>query len=115
MTTWKSARVPRRDKCNAAAGFSSVEVHPIVNFSNVLRSAFTNKDPKSKKRQSSHQCHFALLGSASVKATGKTFVKLTPVVNVTLKVWKIVIFNGKYHIREARKGPEKCYDYLSGP
>jgi len=40
-------------------------------------------DPKSAKRQSSHQCLFALLGSAGVKAAGKTLVKSTQLVNLT--------------------------------
>jgi hypothetical protein len=31
-----------------------------------------------KKRQSSQQCHLALLGPTSVKAVSKTLVKLTP-------------------------------------
>jgi len=34
-----------------------------VNLTNVLRAAFTRTVPKSTKRQSSHQCLFALLGS----------------------------------------------------
>jgi len=35
-------------------------------------------DSKSAKRQSNHQCLFALLESACTKAAGKTLVKLTP-------------------------------------
>jgi len=31
-----------------------------------------------KKRQSSQQCHLALLGPMSVKAAHKMFIKLTP-------------------------------------
>jgi len=39
--------------------------------------------PKEQKRLSSHQCLFALLGSASAKAVCKTLVKLTPGVDLT--------------------------------
>jgi len=35
-------------------------------------------DPKSAKRQLSHQCLFTLLGSAQVKVARKALVKLTP-------------------------------------
>jgi hypothetical protein len=38
----------------------------VVNFTNVLHAAFTCKDPKSVKIQSSCQYLFALLGSARV-------------------------------------------------
>jgi len=34
--------------------------------------------PKAPKIQSSHQCLFALLGSADANAAHKTLVKLTP-------------------------------------
>ncbi len=40
-----------------------------------------SKDPKSEKRQSSYQCLFLLLGSASAKAARKTLMRLTPVLN----------------------------------
>jgi len=43
--------------------------------------AFTHADPKSAKRQSSYQCLFALLGSASTKVAHKMLVELTPGVN----------------------------------
>jgi hypothetical protein len=42
-----------------------------------LCATFTCADHKSSKRQSSYQCHFALLGSASIKAVWKMLVKLT--------------------------------------
>jgi len=41
------------------------------------RAAFMPADPKSAKRQSSHQCLFALLGSMRAKAACKMLVKLT--------------------------------------
>jgi len=47
-----------------------------VNFINVLRAAFTRPDPKWAKRQSSHQCLFALLGPTRVKASCKMLMKL---------------------------------------
>jgi len=40
-------------------------------------------DSKSTKRQSRHQCLFALLGSLQAKAAHKTLGKLTPRVNFT--------------------------------
>jgi len=40
--------------------------------------AFTSKDPKSIKIQSSCQYHFALLGSTNVKTARKMLLKLTP-------------------------------------
>ncbi len=49
-----------------------------VNFINVLRSVCMSREPKSAKRQPSHQCLFALLGFTHVKADRKTLVKLTP-------------------------------------
>jgi hypothetical protein len=45
---------------------------------NTLCAAFTRKDPKIVKIQSSYQYLFALLGSASVKALHKMLMKLTP-------------------------------------
>jgi hypothetical protein len=39
-----------------------------VNFINFLRAAFTRSYPKWAKKQSSHQCLFALLGSIRAKA-----------------------------------------------
>ncbi len=38
-----------------------------VNFTNILRAAFAHTDPKSVKRQSSHQYFSVLIGSAWVK------------------------------------------------
>jgi hypothetical protein len=44
--------------------------------------SFTHIDiPNAQKRQSSQQCHLALLGSTSLKAASKTLVKLTPVLS----------------------------------
>jgi len=48
-----------------------------LDFTNALYAALMHTDPKSAKRQSSHQCLFALLGSASVKAAHKLMMKLT--------------------------------------
>jgi len=44
---------------------------------------FLKKISNAKKRQSSHQCLFARLGSACAKAARKMLVKLTPGVNFT--------------------------------
>jgi len=57
--------------------------HPWVHFTNILREAFTFKDHKSSKRQSSHWCLIALFGSEPAKAAHKTLVKLTPCVDYT--------------------------------
>jgi len=62
-----------------------------VNFTNVSRAAFTSADPKSEKKQSSHQCLFVLTRSAGAKAALKTLVKSTP--NGVLKML-ITQFNG---------------------
>jgi len=40
--------------------------------------SFTCEDPKSAKRQSSHQCLFALLETTCAKIASKTLVKSTP-------------------------------------
>jgi len=44
-----------------------------------LREAFTLRNPKSTKRQLSHQCICVLMGSTHAKAAHKTLMKLTPV------------------------------------
>jgi len=59
-----------------------VKLKSSVNFTNILLAAFKCKDPKSAKRQSSHQCRLALLGSLRVKAVHKMLVKLK-------SVWRI--------------------------
>jgi len=43
-----------------------------------LHAAFMIEDPKSSKRQSSYQCLFALLGSASAKDASKMLMISTP-------------------------------------
>ena len=53
---------------------------PGVNFTNVLRVAFTPADLKSAIKLHNMTVFFALLGSVGVKATRRTLVKLTPVV-----------------------------------
>jgi len=57
-----------------------MKLTPGDDFTNILRSAFTRATftiPKVQKIQSSHQCLFALLGSALVKAEHKMLVKMT--------------------------------------
>ncbi len=50
-----------------------------VNFINLpTRSFYWRRSQKHHKRQSSHQCLFAFLGSARAKAVHKTLVKLSP-------------------------------------
>jgi len=49
-----------------------------VDFTHILRAAFTHADPKSTKIQSSHPCLFSLLGSVHIKAACKMLVKSTP-------------------------------------
>ncbi len=49
-----------------------------VDFTKVLRAAFTCEDPKTTKRQLSHQCLYALMGSLREKAACETPLKSTP-------------------------------------
>jgi hypothetical protein len=49
-----------------------------VDFNNVLRAAFTNEDPRSKKKTVKLSGFFTLLGSAFLPADNKMLVKLTP-------------------------------------
>jgi len=49
-----------------------------VNFTNVLRAAFTLKDPKSAKKTVKLSSFFALLGSALVKAARKHVDEIDP-------------------------------------
>ena len=49
-----------------------------INFTNVLRAAFTFADPESAKKLLNLTVFFALLVSAGVKAAHRTLVKLTP-------------------------------------
>jgi len=60
------------------SNFRKVHWRPGVNFTNVLRTAFTPVAPQSVRIQSSYQYLFRLLGSTSVKAVHKTLVKLSP-------------------------------------
>ena len=50
---------------------SSGSTSPGVNFTNILRAAFTHADPKRPKKDSQFKQLFALLGSAGVKAALK--------------------------------------------
>ena len=56
---------------------------PTVNFTNLLRAAFTLADPKSAKKLLDLTVFCTLLVSAHVKAAHRTLMKLTPVVNFT--------------------------------
>ncbi len=49
-----------------------------VNFTNILRTAFTLADPKSVKMIDNLTVFFTLLGSASVKAVRRMLMKLSP-------------------------------------
>ncbi len=49
-----------------------------VNFINLLRTTFALVDPKSVKIHLSHQYLFTLLGSTSVTAVHRMFMKSTP-------------------------------------
>ncbi len=49
-----------------------------VNFNIILPAAFTLVDPKSAKRDLWHDCLFALLGSAFVKAVHKNVGEIDP-------------------------------------
>jgi len=56
-----------------------------VNFTNVLREAFTHSDPESVKKDCYVISHFALLGYGRVKAAHKILMKLTPCLSATSK------------------------------
>jgi hypothetical protein len=57
-----------------------IQIQPGVNFTNILRTAFSFVDPESVKNtvQLSHQYLFTLLGSAHVKAVHRMLMKLSP-------------------------------------
>jgi len=55
-----------------------MKLTPWVNFTNIIHAASMHADPKSTKKQSSHQCLFSLLGSARKKSAQKMLMKLTP-------------------------------------
>ncbi len=55
-----------------------MKLTPVVNFTNVLRTAFTLVDLKSVKIPVSHWYLFTLSGSASVKAVHRSLMKLSP-------------------------------------
>ena len=55
-----------------------LQPRPGVNFTNVIRAAFTRADPKSAKKLLKLTVFFVLLGSARVKAAGRMLVKLNP-------------------------------------
>jgi len=59
---------------------------PGINFTNILFKAFTLKDPKSAKKTDYLTVFFALLGSASVKASRKMLVKLTQRADASLGI-----------------------------
>jgi hypothetical protein len=70
----------------------SCELNIEVNFTSILQAVFTGEGPKSQKRQSSHQCVFALLGSARIKAARKTLVKSTPD-----HCWSTILISQKFN------------------
>jgi len=49
---------------------------PGIDFTNTSQETFKGTDQESAKRQSRHQCCFALLGSLCVKAVRQMLVKL---------------------------------------
>jgi len=63
-----------------------------VNFTNILRAAFTLVDhkTKSKKIQLSHQYLFTLSGSRGTKAACRTMMKLTP------GLWRVIQLTDKF-------------------
>ena len=70
--------------------FSTDGSRPGVNFTNVLRAAFTPADPKSGKKLLNLTVFFALSGSASVKAARRTLMKLTPIGRLSplIRTWE---------------------------
>ena len=58
-----------------------MKLTPGFNFINVLHAVFMRSDLESIKIQLHHQNIFTLLGSAHLKAAGRTMMKLTPGLN----------------------------------
>ena len=59
-----------------------------VTFINIFTYSFyTHRSLTCKKRLSSQHCHFALLGSVSVKVVCRTLMKSNPGVNFTSILW----------------------------
>jgi len=81
-TAGLSARLSEQYLVEKSATNANIRVTLGSISSTYLREAFTLKDPKSPKRQSSDVCLFALLASRCAKAAHKTLVKLTPGVRV---------------------------------
>jgi len=90
-----------------------------VNFIHILQAAFTCEGPKrsqvNNKRQSCHQCHFALLGPAHVKAARKTLMKLTPRFNFIFSIFSGMLSSDRqtkkqtYQFCVENKGYKKTY------
>jgi len=58
------------------------------------------KIPNAQKRQSSHQCLFALLGATRINAAGRMFMKLTPGYEIRRKLREQL---EKFCIKNAKK------------
>jgi len=97
----KDRRLPIGDKVGRrrilTLSVESNQVSISSTFYNILLAAFKRTDPERSKRQTSHQCLFALLRSAHPIAARKMLVKLSPDKHLFLINVKISIF--MYQVR----------------
>jgi len=72
-----------------------------VSFSSTIYEQLLHlKIPNAQKRQSSHQCLFALLGATRINAAGRMFMKLTPGYEIRRKLREQL---QKFCIKNAKK------------
>ncbi len=76
VTVWLDFFGPKNISAKAACKML-LKLIKGVNYTKILQVAFSRKYPKCSKRQSSHMCFFAHLGSACIKTASKTLMKLT--------------------------------------
>lgn len=72
-------------KCSLKGARKDILLAPEVNFTIISQTAFTWTDPKSAKRQLSHECLFALWRFVHVITVCKILVKLTT--GLTYLLW----------------------------
>jgi len=81
------AERPRAMTSHVSGGH--LQVSPGVDFTNILRAAFTLSDPKSTKKTDGLTVFFALFGFSRIKAVCKMLVKLTiiKILQVAFSLW----------------------------
>jgi hypothetical protein len=86
-----------------------------VNFINISRAAFTRIDPKSTKKTNNLTVFFVLFGSAFVKTSHKTLVKLTPAQSQKLAMLYYFLKErsmAQWHGTSLISGESHCIDSL---